>query len=259
MASHKKRRTEFSSRGPAAGNARVEQARRRRLKVMGVTIAVAVVVFVVGIVISSAGGGSTLNKGKQAGQTVGQVQRLLAGIPQSGARLGEPKAPVTVVYYGDLECSACRVFVLDGFSGLIANDVRSGKVQVVYQAFETATRDVRIFQMQQVAALAAGRQNHFWDFTELFYHQQGAEGTSYVSDSYLAGLAAQIPGFDMNRWRTARNDSSLASQIASEAQAATAAGVEATPTLVFHGPKGSTAVAGAPSYAELQQVLRSVA
>ena len=261
MASRKNQREELRARRIAAEEARLEQTRRRRLKIVGGTTAVALVAVVVGIVISSSGGSSTLKKGQQAQRTVDQVQQLLARIPQSGARLGDPKAPVTLVYYGDLQCSACREFALSGgFSGLIANDVRSGKVQVVYRSLETATRDPGTFRTQQVAALAAGKQNHFWDFTELFYHQQGAEGTGYVTDSYLAGLANQIPGFDMNRWQTARNDLSLVNQVGSEERAAGAAGIQGTPTLVFQGPRGSTAVPQAvPSYAELQQVLRSVA
>ncbi len=118
MASRKNQREELRARRIAAENARLKQRRRQRLKMIGATIAAAVVVLVLGIVISSTGGGTTLKKGKQAQQTVNQVQQLLAGIPQSGARLGDPKAPVTLVYYGDLQCSACREFALDdGFSG----------------------------------------------------------------------------------------------------------------------------------------------
>ena len=261
MASRKNQREELRARRVAAENARLEQRRRQRLKMIGATTAAAVVVLVLGIVISSTGGGTTLKKGKQAQQTVNQVQQLLAGIPQSGARLGDPKAPVRLVYYGDLECSACRDFALDGgFSRLVANDVRSGKVQVVFRSFETATPDPHTFQTQQVAALAAGRQRHFWDFAELFYHQQGAEGTGYVTDGYLAGLATQIPGFNMNSWHAARNDPSLVSQVNSEQQAAGAAGIKGTPTLVFQGPRGSTEVpAAAPGYGQLQQTLQSVA
>jgi len=259
MASRKAQREEL--RAIAAENARLEHARRRRLKMVGATIAVALTVFVVGVVISSTGGGTALNKGKQAQHTVSLVQTLLARIPQSGARLGDPKAPVTLVYYGDLQCPACRELALgDGFSGLIANDVRAGKVKVVYRSFETATRDPHAFQIQQVAALAAGKQNHFWDFAELFYHQQGQEGAGYVTDGYLAGLASQIPGFDVHRWDIARNGRSLVAQVVSEAQAAGATGIKGTPTLVFQGPGGSAAVPEAiPTYAQLEQVLQSVA
>ena len=65
-------------------------------------------------------------------------------------------------------------------------------MQVVYRAFETATRDPNVFKTQQVAALAAGQQQKFWNFAELFYHEQGDETTSYVTTSYLDGLAGQV-------------------------------------------------------------------
>ena len=147
-----------------------------------------------------------------------------------------------------------------GFPELIAKDVRAGKVQIVYRAFETATRDPKTFQTQQVAALAAGKQNHFWDYVELFYRQQGAEGTGYVTDSYLTGLANQIPGLNIGAWRGARNDSSLVSQVQSDQQAVTAAAVQGTPTLIFQGPRGKAQTSqSVPSYAQLEQAIRSVA
>ncbi len=93
-----------------------------------------------------------------------------------------------------------------GFSQLVSNDVKAGRVKVQYKAFETATRDPATFQTQQVAALAAGKQNRFWNFMELFYHQQGSEGTNYVTENYLDALAAQIPGLNIAQWKTARND-----------------------------------------------------
>ena len=99
-----------------------------------------------------------------------------------------------------------------------------------------------------------------WDFAELFYHQQGEEGAGYVTDGYLAGLASQIAGLDMNRRHAAQNGRSLVAQVVSEAQAAGATGVKGTPTLVFQGPGGSAAVPEAiPTYAQLEQVLQSVA
>ncbi len=58
------------------------------------------------------------------------------------------------------------------------------------------------FNSQQLAAYAAGKQNKFWQFTELFYHQQGSEGTGYANDAYLSGLAEQIPGLNLTTWQT---------------------------------------------------------
>ncbi len=221
----------------------------------------AIAVVAVAVVISTSGGSSSsLKTGTQAQQVKGQVNQLLSGVPQSGTRLGSPSAPVTMFYYGDLQCPVCKDFTdSGGFPELVAKDVRSGKVQVVYRSFETATPSPSTFQTQQVAALAAGKQNHFWDYVELFYHQQGAEGTSYVTDAFLTGLAQQIPGLSLSQWHTERTDPSLVSQVVTEGRQGAASGVRGTPTLVMQGPKGTSQVPQTvPSYADLQQAVQSV-
>ena len=55
MASRKAQREELRARRIAAENARLERARRRRLKIVGATIAMALAAFAVGIVVSSTG------------------------------------------------------------------------------------------------------------------------------------------------------------------------------------------------------------
>ncbi len=69
------------------------------------------------------------------------VNTLLAGIPQQGDTLGSPSAKVTVTEYGDLVCPVCKEFALGAENQLIANEVRSGKVKIVYKALETASQD----------------------------------------------------------------------------------------------------------------------
>jgi protein-disulfide isomerase len=262
MASRKAQREEARARRLAEEKARLERERRqRRLRMIGGVVIAAVAVVVVAIAISSGGGNkSGLAKGTTATKTVAQVQALLSGIPQNGARLGDPKAPVTLTYYGDLQCPVCQAFTLNAFRELVSKDVRDGKVQVVYKALQTATRDQQTFQLQQVAALAAGEQQRFWNYAELFYHEQGQEGSGYVNENYLTSLAQQVPGLNMNSWRNDRNSSALSSQVASDAQQASAIGANATPTLVFKGPKGQAQpIAGDVSYGSLQKTIQSVA
>lgn len=242
----------------------MERARRQRRMQMVAGIAVGAAVIVVAAVVFSSGSGTPSGQAKSdktQKALVAQVGHLLSGIPQSGARLGNPKAPVMITYYGDLQCPVCADFSLNGgFPQLVANDVRRGKVQVVYRAFETATTDPTIFQTQQTAALAAGGQQHFWDFTELFYHEQGGEGTGYVTESYLDGLAQQIPGLKYSSWVSSRNSSTLTSQVQADRQAGTSVGVQGTPTLIAQGPKGKSQVPGVvPSYSQLEAAIKSVA
>jgi protein-disulfide isomerase len=263
MASRAEHKQQARARRLAEEQSRLERKRRqRRVFVLGGVVLGAVAVVAVAIAVSGGGGGSTgLTNGNGQATLVAQVERLLGGIPQSGATLGNPRAPVTMTYYSDLQCPVCAEFTLTGgFPELVAKDARAGKVKVVYRAFETTTRDPQTFQAQQIAALAAGRQKHFWDYVELFYRQQGTEGTSYVTETYLNGRAQQVPALNVDACRSARNESSLIAELGADRQSATTARVQGTPTLIFQGPRGTAQTPETvPSYDQLQQAIKSVA
>ncbi len=113
---------------------------------LGIVVgAAAVVAVIVAISIGGSGGSGGLQTGGASAETVASVQNLLNGIPQSGATLGNTKAPVTLTYYGDLQCPICRDFTLSSFPELVSKDVRDGKVKVVYKAFQTATPSPQTF------------------------------------------------------------------------------------------------------------------
>ena len=159
-----------------------------------------------------------------------EVTSLVGGIPQSGNVLGSPSAPLTLKYYGDLECPICKEFTLGVLPALIPKYVRTGKLRIEYLSLETATREPEIFKTQQVAALAAGKQNRAWDFIELFYHEQGEEDSGYVNEKYLQGLASQVPGLNLAGWTTARSDPALSNEVTADAAAANSAGFTGTPS-----------------------------
>lgn len=103
---------------------------------------------------------------------------------------------------------------------------------------ETATREPKVFETQQIAALAAGLQNKMWNYIETFYHEQGEEDSGYVTEGYLQGLAGQIPGLDVALWREDRYDPQLMGQVSAERQAAHRAGYPGTPTFLIGHSNG---------------------
>jgi protein-disulfide isomerase len=116
-----------------------------------------------------------------------------------------------------------------------------------------------MFVPSQAAALAAGNQKKAWNYIELFYHEQGDESSSYVTDKYLSGLAAQVPGLNVSQWGSDRQSSALSSQVTADEQAAAAAGFNSTPTLVVSGPKSQAQpIVGDATYGELQSKIQSV-
>jgi len=266
MASRTKQKEEARARRLAEERARAEKAQRTRRNRMLIGVLVSAIVVVgVAVAISSSGGGSNAPAPTSAAakQQASNINTLLAGIPQSGNTIGSPNAKVTVTEFGDLECPICRDFTTAAENQLISNDVRSGKIKLVYRSLETATGsgpDPSIFPTQQAAAYAAGLQNKAWYYIELFYHEQGQEDTAYVTPAYLAGLAKQVPGLDYSLWQTESKNPQLQAQVTSDQQAAASRGFDSTPTLTIQGPKGEAQpIVGDTDYGTLESEINSVA
>jgi protein-disulfide isomerase len=167
------------------------------------------------------------------GGVTSEVAGLLAGIPQRGNRLGKPGAPLTVQFFGDLQCPYCRLFALSSLNTLISRFVRPGKLNIEYRSLRTATHDPETFVAQQVAALAAGTQNRLWNFVELFYREQHEEDSGYVTEAFLDNLAQQVPGLNLVAWNASRGDAELGRLVLRDALSARSHSLKATPSFLL--------------------------
>jgi protein-disulfide isomerase len=178
---------------------RVEAAaatRKRRLIQLGGLVALAAIVVVVAIVISSGGAKAPTKSPSEnvAGQDLAAQE--FGGIRQSGGTLGDPKAPVTLVEYGDLVCPACKAYSDDVLPPLIQKYVRSGKLKMEFKPF----RFVRPYSLQAAQySYAAALQNKGWDFDRIWYINQGDESDNYVTDEFARRIASGVPGLDANK------------------------------------------------------------
>jgi protein-disulfide isomerase len=207
--------------------------RRTRLTRLGIIVAVVVAAIVVILVATGGSSKGGLKTGTGAQPVDKEVTALVGGIPQNGNVLGNPNAPVTLQYFGDLECPICKKFTLGALPSLIQHWVREGKLRIEYRNLETATREPETFKTQQAAALAAGKQGKMWNYLETFYHEQGAEDSGYVTEQYLRNLAEQVPGLNLAKWTKERVKPEYASTIESDAQASNAAGFNGTPSFLI--------------------------
>jgi protein-disulfide isomerase len=236
----KQRREQARANRKAMEEATLANAvRKTRLTQLGIVVAIVVVAVVV-ILIASGGGKSKgiPTKHEQTSVTK-EVSSLLGGIQQSGNALGSATAPITLKYFGDLECPICQKFTLAALPTVIKKWVRTGKMRIEYHSLETATREPETFKLQQVAAYAAGKQNKAWYFVETFYHEQGEEDSGYVTEKYIQGIASQVPGLDLAQWSSDRSDPALANEVATDAQLANNEGFTGTPSFLI-GKTGGT-------------------
>jgi len=231
----KQRREQARAQRKAAEEAAAaSDARRRRLTQLG-GAAVVVIVAVVVILIATGGGGKA-EKHKtlsEAPKVAREVEAELNGIPQKELVLGKETAPVTLVYFGDLECPFCREFTINALPTLVQKYVRAGTLRVEYRNLETATHEPEIFHTQQSAAMAAGKQNKAWYYIELFYHLQQEENSGYVNETFLQKLAELTPGLNLATWQSDRGSSEFQAKIATDEQEANNLGLTGTPSFLM--------------------------
>jgi protein-disulfide isomerase len=265
MASRKEQKEAARARRLAEEQARAARARRdRRLRMVAGTVIAGAAVVAVLIAVSSSSNSTAAPKlnTPAAKQAATSVNNLLAGIPQSGQTLGSPHAKVTVTEFGDLKCPVCQAFALGAESQLISNEVRSGKVKLIYRSLCTATCNgpqPGVFNTQQAAANAAGVQNKAWYYIQNFYHLQGNEQTAYVTPAFLSGIASLVPGLDYSKWKSDSGSAAMNAQVNADKALAAQKGLSSTPTLLVSGPKGEASpIVGDTSYAQLQSTIKSV-
>jgi hypothetical protein len=165
-----------------------------------------------------------------------------------------------VTLYGDLECPICREFVLGhAFSRFVSREVRSGRAKITYRAVRTATPTMSVFETQEAAALAAGRQGFFWQFAGRFLLDQGPELTHYVTAHFLDAIARRIAGLNYPEWQHERDRPGLRREVMRQERTASRKAIDATPTLVLRGPRGtSVRIVGIPTLRRLQRAFASI-
>lgn len=169
-----------------------------------------IVVILAATAVLGFGSGSGISQ-KQVKQ---EVTALLAGIPQKGTTLGSPEAPITLWIYADLQCPTVKLFVKSYLPSIVNTWVRNGDVKLEYRSLQTDTSNERTFFRQEIASLAAGRQDRMWNFLLTFLHEQKQANTGYVTEGFLAGIASQVPGLERARWRRDREDALLSKRVA---------------------------------------------
>jgi protein-disulfide isomerase len=233
-------------------NAQGDERRRTLLQLASAAVFLAIAAVVVLIVINA-----NKSSGGDAGnlQGAGEVDRALAGIPQQGMLLGDPKAPVTLIEFGDLKCPVCAAFSEEIIPEVIDSKVRSGAARIEFRNFT-------IIDEQSgpagAAALAAGEQGRGWNFLEIFYRNQGVETAPYADDEFLTAVARAAGVEDIPRWNRERKSARLSGEVEATSEEAQQLGFTGTPSFAVEGPNGKLEPLGTPGSAgELESAIDS--
>jgi protein-disulfide isomerase len=203
--------------------------RRQRLLQMAAGAAFLVLAIVLVLIVVNSSGGSGGDATDIQGAS--EVNAELAGIPQDGLVLGDPQAPVELIEFGDLQCPVCAGFAQEILPPIIEDQVKKGEVKVDF-------RNLTIIGEESIpagaAALAAGEQGRGWNYLELFYGNQGAERSGYVTDEFMEAVAKAAGVKDIAKWNQDRKQ--LTGKVEETTAEAAKLGYNATPSFAIEGP-----------------------
>jgi protein-disulfide isomerase len=154
-----------------------------------------------------------------------------ADVAQNGHVLGDPNARVTIDEYVDFQCPFCMMAALSVMPTIEQQYVATGVAKIVVHPMAfLGDESVQAAS----AAEAANAQGKFWAYYDALYANQGRENSGAFSNERLTEMA-QLLQLDMAEFKAAFESGMYVAQVDQTTEAAFAAGVNSTPTILVNG------------------------
>ena len=177
------------------------------------------------------------------------VQRLIAGIPQDGDRLGEADAPVTISVFNDLLCASCADYQVETIDPLIESYAREGDARFELRHVAITGRETTCRRWRRPPRASGGD----WQYADLAVRNLGELGQE-VTEDFLREIADATPELKLE-WSEDR-PRRLAEMVLADDDLAIELDLSA-PSVVVDGPAGSVQLEDSPS--EERDPRRSIA
>jgi protein-disulfide isomerase len=158
-----------------------------------------------------------------------------------GMVVGQPKAPIKVVWYGDYKNTESTLFARNSLSSLLDQYVENGRIRFEYQPFPVTAREDGTFDTENEAfraaeaAMCANDQGMFWPFNGALYANTVGETISSFSVERIKRIGEQTPGLDTDTFNACVDGRAHTGDVLAAANVAIEKGVETAPSFNVNG------------------------
>lgn len=153
--------------------------------------------------------------------------------------LGDADAPLTMIEWGDYQCTFCYRFHQNTLDSLMQY-VDSGELRIIFQDFPLNGPD-SVLAAQ--AARCAADQGLFWEYHDVLYRNWGGERTGWIRPPVLYGFALNV-GLDMRMYGDCVGEGRHLEDIRESYRLFQEEGIDATPSFVIHDGERSVKIVG---------------
>ena len=189
-------------------------------------------------------------------ETVDVAQLMQPG-PLGDVWLGKADAPVTIVEYASLTCGHCASFHTGTLPELKKKYIETGKVRLVFREFALNQLDAAVYMLTRCAHNADGKagegvdQSRYFALIEVFFQQQRNWAFGGNPLEAVTAITRQA-GMTQAQFEACLNNQAILDALnATRERAASAFGVESTPTFFVNGKR----VLGAQPASEFEKII----
>ena len=165
--------------------------------------------------------------------------------------LGDPNAKVTIVEFGDYQCTYCHLFHENTKDALLQQYVNTGKANFVFRDFPLNGPDS---VLAAEASYCAGDQGKYWQYHDELYNNWAGEKTGWVNQKSLDRFATTV-GLDVGTFDKCISDNKYEQKVMDNQKFGENIGIDGTPSFIIFGGKQITKVVGAQPISVFQQVI----
>ena len=148
--------------------------------------------------------------------------------------IGNPSATITIVEWGDYQCTFCYKFHQSTLNTIKQDFIETGKVKLVFKDFPLNGPDS---VLAAEAAYCAQDQGKYWQYHDELYKNWGGERTGWITRESLDKFATTV-SVDLEKFDKCLDDHKYLERVNQMYEFGKEIGIDATPSfLVFNNEK----------------------
>ena len=173
-------------------------------------------------------------KDSQSLEELQNAQKLAALIENGSPTLGNIDAPLTLVEFGDYQCSFCKKHFVQTHDLIMKNYVATGNVKILFKDMIVTPGKDSIHAAH--ATHCAKEQGMFWEYHYMLYNNWEGENTGWITDDSLNKFAENID-LNMNEFSKCMTEKKWMNLINASQEDAKIMGIGGTPSFFLIGPE----------------------
>lgn len=187
------------------------------------------------------------------------MTQLLSPSMENAPALGSGDAKVTIVEFGDYQCTWCHRWHESTKGDIMANYVDTGQVSFLFKDYPINDLSDRASSKAAEASYCAADQGKYWEYHDVLYSSWEGENTGWVTRDSLGQFAKDAGVSDMDAFSKCLDSGQYSSLVKDNYNLARSIGLDATPSfIVIADGQTPKLLRGAHPYSTFEGVIKDM-